>query len=69
MAKTHLEERLWDLACTKIKHIHSCNSVISADALHEDCTEKHQSQSFSGLGAHHQNAHAEHAIQTIMYMT
>jgi hypothetical protein len=33
-----------------------------------DCKKKEQSQSFSGVGAQHQNAHAERAIQTIMYM-
>jgi hypothetical protein len=32
-----------------------------------DCKEW-QSQSFSSVGAQHQNAHAEHAIQNIMYM-
>jgi hypothetical protein len=33
-----------------------------------DCKEKRQSQSFSGIGAQHQNARAECEIQTIMYM-
>ena len=32
------------------------------------CEEKRQSQSFSDVGAQHQNARAEQAIQTIMYM-
>jgi hypothetical protein len=32
-----------------------------------DCKEW-RSQSFSSVGAQHQNAHAEHAIQNIMYM-
>jgi hypothetical protein len=30
--------------------------------------DKGQPQSFSGIGAQHQNAWAEHAIQTIIYM-
>jgi hypothetical protein len=33
-----------------------------------NCKEKQQSQSFSSVGAQHQNAHAERAIKTIMYM-
>ena len=33
-----------------------------------DCKQKHQSQSFSGVGAKHQNAMAERAIQTVTYM-
>ena len=32
-----------------------------------DCNEKGQGQSFSGVGAQHQNGMAERAIQTIMY--
>ena len=58
MAKTHFEEWLWDLACAEIKHIHINNQVFTADVFPTDCTEKHQSQSFSGVGTHHQNAHA-----------
>ena len=33
-----------------------------------NCVKKGQSQTFSGVGAQHQNARAERAIQTIMYM-
>ena len=69
MAKIHFEEWLQDLASTEIKHIHNDNGVFVADVFHAHCTEKLQSRSCSGVGAHHQNAHAEHAIQTIMYMT
>jgi hypothetical protein len=36
--------------------------------IHLEWKEKGQSQSFSGVGAQHQNARAEHAIQTIMFM-
>ena len=68
MAKTCFEEWLWVLACTEIKHIHSNSGVFTADVFQADCTEKHQSQNFSKVDAHHQNAHAEHAIQTITYM-
>ena len=43
--------------------------MIAADVFQANCAEKQQSPSFSGVGAHHQNAHAEHAIQTIIYIT
>ena len=39
-----------------------------ADEYRADCENKGQTQSFSGVGAQHQNARAELAIQTIMYM-
>ena len=42
--------------------------MFTADVFQEDCAQKHQSQSFSGIGTHSPNAHAEHAIQTDMYM-
>ena len=58
----------WDLTCTEIKHICSNNGDFAADVFHSDCIKKYQSQSLSGVGAHHQNGHAECAIQTIMYM-
>ena len=67
MAKTCFEEWLWDSACTEIKHI-SYNGVFAAVVFHANCVEKHQSKSFSEIGAHHQDTHAEHAIQTSMYM-
>ena len=68
LAKSRLEEWLWELACVEINHIRSDNGVFVADEFRNDCAEKHQSQSFSGVGAQHQNARAERAIQTIMYM-
>jgi hypothetical protein len=34
----------------------------------QECINKGQLQSFSGIGVQHQNAQAEYAIQTIMYM-
>ena len=43
--------------------------VFAAAVFQDDCDEKHESQSFSGVGAHQQNAHSKHAIQTIIYMT
>ena len=56
-----------DLALLKSSTFHWDNGVFAADVFQADCTEKHQSQSFSGVGAHHQNACVEHTIQTNMY--
>ena len=56
------------LACVEIKHIQSHNGVFAADIFQADYTEKHQSQSLAGVGVHHQNTHAECAIQTIIYI-
>ena len=39
-----------------------------AEVFCDSCEEEKQMQSFSGVGAQHQNAEAEHAIQTVMYM-
>ena len=52
MAKTCFKEWLGDLACAEIKH-HSNNGVFAPDVFHADSIEKHWSQSFSGVGAHH----------------
>ena len=52
----------------KIKHYHSDNGVFTAEEFREDCQEKNQKKSFSGVGAQHQNSKAERAIQTIMWM-
>ena len=68
MAKTCFKEWLWDLPCAEIKHIYSDNDVLIIHAFHANCITKHQYLSFSGVVVHHQNAHAEHAIQTIVYM-
>ena len=68
MSKVRFEEWLWEMAAAEIKHLHSDNGVFTADMFRDDCKMKHQSQSFSGVGAKHQNSIAERAIQTIMYM-
>jgi hypothetical protein len=52
----------------KIKHCHGDNGIFSAEEYRQECLDKGQSQSLSGVGAQHQNACAECAIQTIMYM-
>ncbi len=57
------------MAAAEIHHWHSENEVFNADLFNEDCKNKFQTQSFSGVGAHHHNDLAEQSIQTIMYMT
>ncbi len=68
MGKARSEQWLWDQCVSKVKHYHGDNGIFSAEEYPRDCDEKGQSQSFSGVGAQHQNARAERAIQTIMYM-
>ncbi len=68
MGKTCFEQWLWDQCVSEVKHYHGDNGIFSAKEYYRDCDKKGQSQSFSGVGAQHQNAHAERAIQTIMYM-
>ncbi len=68
MGKARFEQWLWDQCITKVKHYHGDNGIFSAEEYCCDCTEKGQTQSFPGVGAQHQNACAERAIQTIMYI-
>ena len=68
LAKESFEQWLRNKAWVEIKHLHSDNGVFTAKEFREDCKEKGQTQSFSGVGAQHQNARAERAIQTIMWM-
>ncbi len=50
-----------------MKHYHSNNGVFTACKFQKACAEEKQTQTFSGIGAHHQTE-AERVIQTIMYM-
>ncbi len=68
MGKERFEQWLYDIACVKVKHFHSDNGIFSSGEYRLECSKKKQSQSFSGLGAQHQNSKAERSIQTIMYM-
>jgi hypothetical protein len=68
MGKSCFEQWLWDMAYAEVKHYHGNNGIFSVEEYCLECKEKGQSQSFSGAGAQHQNARAEHAIQTIMFM-
>ena len=68
LSKSQLGEWLWELACFEINHLRSDSGVFIAEEFRQDCSENNQTQSFSGVGAQHQNARAERSIQTIMYM-
>ena len=65
MGKARFEQWLWDQCVSEVKHYHGDNGIFSAEEYRRDCEEKGQSQSFSGVGAQHQNARAERAIQAI----
>lgn len=67
VGKEKFEQWVWDLAAVCVKNYHSDNGVYDTEAFRRDCTEKDQKQTFSGVGAKHQNAIAERNIQTICY--
>ena len=58
-AKDQFEEWLYKLSCMEVKRHHSDNGVFSATEFHSDCDSKRQLQTFSGVGAKHQNGCAE----------
>lgn len=61
-AKERFEEWLYDLCCVEVKPYHSDNGVFTAAEFRDDCASKHQWQTFSGVGAKHQNGRAERSI-------
>ncbi len=68
MAKECFENSLQELAVIEIHHLYKDIGIFSADLFIDNCKNKFQTQSFSGVGAHHQNAFVEWSIQTIIYM-
>ncbi len=56
MGKTRFEQMCWNLAGVTIKNFHSDNGVYDASVFRDDCISKDQFQTFSGVGAKHQNA-------------
>ena len=67
MGKAAFEDWIWNLAGVMGKHYHSDNGIYISELFLSNYTNKQQTQSFSGVGAKHQNARAEHTIQTISY--
>ena len=68
MSKIYFEEWLWEMVAAEITHLHSDNGIFTTDMFCADCKSKHRSESFSCVGAKHQNSLSERAIQTIVYM-
>jgi hypothetical protein len=44
------------MAYAKIEHYHDDNGIFSAEEYCQECIDKWETQSFSGVGAQHQNA-------------
>ena len=67
IGKSSFEDWIWNLAGVLAKECHSDNGMFISDHFRADCRQKKQTQSFSGVGAKHQNGKAERAIQPISY--
>jgi hypothetical protein len=65
IGKSSFEDWIWNLAGVLAKNYHSDNGIFVSDHFRSDCRQKRQSQSFSGVGAKHQNGKVEQVIQTI----
>ncbi len=55
MSMERFEQLLWELVAAEIHHLHNDNGVFNAEFFVEDYKNKSQTQSFSGVDAHHQN--------------
>ena len=66
MGKARFEQWLWNQAAAEVSHYHGDNGIFTAAEFRDDCIDKGQTQSSSGVGAQHQNARAEKSIQTII---
>ena len=67
LGKASFEEWIWNLGGVLAKHYHSDNGIFISQGFRDDCRARQQTQTFSGVGAKHQNARAERTIQTISY--
>ena len=68
MGKLKFEGLLWNQAEVESTHFHGDNGIFTVDMFQKDCDKKNQYQSFSVVGAPHQNDKAKRDIQTIMNM-
>lgn len=61
---------MWHAKGVTVKHYHrhSDGGVFTAKCFRNDCGDKKQTQSFSGVGAKHKNANAERSVQTLFWM-
>ena len=66
LAKEEFENTMLDHGAT-VRKYHGDNGIFVSKAWREHCDDRGQAYDFSGVGAHHQNANAERAIQTVSY--
>ena len=66
--KSRFDNWLRYQAAAEVYHYHGDNGIVTTKDYKHNCNKKGQTQSFSGVGAQHQNARAEYVIQTIMYI-
>ncbi len=64
LGKARFEEWIFNLAGVTVNCYHSDNGMYASSNFKQDCSDKGQVQSFSGVEAQHQIAHAEQSIQT-----
>ena len=62
-SKVSFEQWLWEILVARVKHYHSDNGIFAVEEFRHQCKEDLQTQSFSGVGAQHQNLEAERAIR------
>ncbi len=67
LGKACLQEFTFNLADVTVHCYHIDNGAHASSDFKQDCSDKGHIQSFSGIGAQHQNAHAERNIQTLNY--
>ena len=67
-SKREFKEWLYEEARVAVKHYHSGNGVINLGTFAKSCEEDGKTQSFSEVGAQHQNGETERAIQTVVSM-
>ena len=56
MGKARFEQWLWNQAAAEVSYYHGNNGIFAAAEFWDDCIDKGQTQSFSSVGAQHQNA-------------
>ncbi len=59
LGKKRFEQWLYDTAYAEVKHFHGDNGIFASEHYRQECIKNRQTQSFSGVGAQHQNAKAE----------
>ena len=59
IGKLSFEDWIWNLAGVLANNYHSDNGIFVFDQFCSNCRQKRQSQSFSGVGKHHQNGKTE----------